>query len=182
MTPSKTKKANRVCIDCGKDISDLHHNAKRCIKCSKLRKKSQDSIRHKKKRKNLVKWQFFIEDPDTRQITHRNAKGTKLRYWVDKMCKFLTIEDLNFLLNIWDYRSKDPELSITKRREYRTCAGMVRDWRDYYSINQVIDNFSFDSETGIVFHSDGSYLTVDFDEENESYIVRNSEGTVICQY
>lgn len=63
----------------------------------------------------------------------------------------------------------------------RTCAGMVRDWRDYNVINKVFDSTSFDAETGVIFNADGSYLTVDFDENNESYIIRNSEGTVICQ-
>jgi len=34
----------------------------------------------------------------------------------------------------------------------------------------------------VIFNIDGSYLTVDFDEDNENYIVRNSEGTIICRY
>jgi len=178
---NETKKL-RVCIDCGKNISDLHHNAKRCKKCSKERKKLQDKKRHDIKRIKTIKWHYFIEDPETKLLSHRNARGSKLRYWLDKICKDLSVNELEFVLYLWDWRVSNPDISRQLRREYRTCAGIVRDWRDYYVINNVFDGVSFDAETGVIFNSDGSYLTVDFDEENESYLVRNSEGTVVCKY
>jgi DNA-directed RNA polymerase subunit RPC12/RpoP len=178
-----TKKTTlRTCIDCGKDISNLYHNAVRCKECSKKRKQQQDSLRLKKKRSEKLRWHFFIEDPETREITHRSAKGSKLRYWLDKICKQLTIQDLEFLLTLWDWRVGDRGLTSTQRHEYRTCAGIVRDWRDYYTINQTFKDISFDAATGIIFNTDGTYLTVDFDEEREAYIVRNSEGTIICSH
>jgi DNA-directed RNA polymerase subunit RPC12/RpoP len=180
--PEKQVIKKRTCIDCGKDISKLHHNAIRCKKCSKLRKKEQDRLRHKKEKEKKLKWLFFVEDPETKQISHRSAKGSKLRYWLDKICKELTIQELDFLILLWNYRIKEPTLSLKQKREYRTCAGIVRDWRDYFVINKVFNEVSFDAETGIVFNTDGSYLTVDFDEDEEAYIVRNSEGTIICKY
>jgi hypothetical protein len=85
-------------------------------------------------------------------------------------------------LILWDWRVREPLLNLTQKREYRTCAGIVRDWRDYYVINKLFDEVSFDAETGVIFNADGTYLTVDFDEENEAYLVRNSEGTIICRY
>ena len=178
----KPKQTSRTCIDCGRDISHLHHNAKRCQECSKQRKQQQDRQRQKKKQAKQIKWHFFSEDPDTNELTHRNAKGSKLRYWLDKICKELTLQELDFLLILWDWRVREPKLPQQQRREYRTCAGIVRDWRDYYMINKAIGTISFDAETGILFNADGTYLTVDFDEEQEDYIVRNSEGTVICRY
>ena len=172
----------RTCIDCGKDISNLYHNAIRCKECSKKRKQQQDSLRLKKKRSGELRWYFFIEDPETKEITHRSAKGSKLRYWLDKICKQLTMQELEFLLGLWDWRASDTRLTQTQRYEYRTCAGIVRDWRDYYAINQTFKDISFDALTGVIFNADGTYLTVDFDEEREAYIVRNSEGTLICSY
>jgi hypothetical protein len=71
---------------------------------------------------------------------------------------------------------------MQQRREYRTCAGIVRDWRDYYVITKHFNEVTFDAETGVIYNTDGSHLTVDFDEEKESYIIRNSEGGVICWY
>jgi len=177
-----TKDKPHVCIDCGKDISSLHHNAKRCLDCSKKRKQQQDLSRLKTKRERTVKWLTFVEDPDTSELSHRSAKGSKLRYWLDRICKQLSIQELDFLLLVWDWRVRDPEVPPTKKREYRTCAGIVRDWRDYNVLKQVFDNVSFSAETGVIFNTDGTYLTVDFDEEKEDYIVRNSEGTVICHY
>ena len=79
----------RKCQDCGTDISNLYHNTVRCKNCSARRKKIKDSLRLKKKRLQQLRWTYFIEDPDTGDLTHRNAKGTKLRYWVDKICKQL---------------------------------------------------------------------------------------------
>lgn len=177
-----TKPNAKTCIDCGKDISDLHHNAIRCKECSKKRKQQQDSQRHKEKQIKKLKWHNFIEDPDSKELTHRNAKGSKLRYWVDKICKILTMEDLEFLLKLWNWRVNELDHTTTEIREYRTCAGIVRDWRDYLLVTKYFNEVSFDAETGIIFNTDGSYLTVDFDEENEAYIIRNSEGTVICKY
>jgi DNA-directed RNA polymerase subunit RPC12/RpoP len=53
MPAKKQKEIKRTCIDCGKDISNLHHNALRCKNCSKLRKQTQDKARHKiEKEKN----------------------------------------------------------------------------------------------------------------------------------
>jgi DNA-directed RNA polymerase subunit RPC12/RpoP len=177
------KKENiRTCIDCGKNISNLHHNAIRCRACSKKRKKQQDQKRHKEKHLKQIKWNNFIEDDNGNGITHRNAKGSKLRYWLDKICKILTIEELEFLLILWYWRSYVTANKSYQRREYRTCAGMVRDWRDYFVVNKFFNEVSFDAETGIIFNTDGSYLTVDFDEDNENYIIRNSEGTIICRY
>lgn len=176
------EKTIRTCIDCGKDISNLHHNAIRCRTCSKKRKKLQDKERHKERHATEIKWDSFVEDEEGNELTHRNAKGSKLRYWLDKICKILTIEELEFLLILWDWRANDPANKSEKRREYRTCAGMVRDWRDYFVINKFFNEVSFDAETGVIFNTDGSYLTVDFDEDNENYIVRNSEGAVICRY
>jgi len=182
MTTNKDTTITRTCIDCGRDISHLHHHTKRCEECSKLRKQQQDRLRHLKQRSKALKWLFFIENPETKELTHRSAKGSKLRYWLDKICKELTIQELDFLLLLWDGRVKDLQVPPTAKREYRTCAGIVRDWRDYLVVNQVFTDVSFDAETGIIYNTDGSYLTVDFDEDQETYVVRNSEGTVICQY
>jgi len=172
----------RTCVDCGKDISNLHHNAIRCKKCSKIRKQKQDRLRHKIKKEKKLKWLFFVENPDTNELSHRSAKGSKLRYWLDKICKDLTVQELDFLIMLWNWRVKQPALSIKQKREYRTCTGIVRDWRDYLVVNKVFNEVLFDAETGIVFNADGTYLTVDFDEEQEAYIVRNSEGSIICKY
>ncbi len=182
MTEKKVKTVLRICIDCGKDISNLHHNAKRCRKCSKERKKELDRLRLKKKEELKIKWLNFVEDPNSKELTHRNAKGSKLRYWLDKICKVLNTEELEFLLLLWNWRLSEPNHTQYKRREYRTCAGIVRDWRDYLVVNSLFSNVSFDAEKGVVFNSDGSYYTVDFDEDNENYIIRNSEGTIICKY
>ncbi len=175
------QKTIKACVDCGKNISDLHHNAIRCRDCGKKRKQQQDKKRHKDKLVKEIKWDSFIEN-DKEELTHRNAKGSKLRYWLDNICKILTVEELEFLLMMWDWRANDPINKSQQRREYRTCAGMVRDWRDYFAINKFFNEVSFDAETGVIFNIDGSYLTVDFDEDNENYIVRNSEGTIICRY
>ena len=182
MAKKISKNNNRKCVDCGKDISDLHYNALRCLKCSKIRKQKQDSLRHKKEKSKKFKWLFFVENPETNEMSHRSAKGSKLRYWLDKICKQLTIQELDFLLLLWNWRAKEPEIPSKQKREYRTCAGIVRDWRDYLMLNKVFNDVSFDAETGIVFNADGTYLTVDFYEEQEAYIVRNSEGTIICKY
>ncbi len=182
MTELKVKTVIKICIDCGKDISNLHHNAKRCRICSKERKKELDRIRLKKKQELKIKWLNFVEDPESKELTHRNAKGSKLRYWLDKICKVLTNEELEFLLILWNWRLSETNHTQYKRREYRTCAGIVRDWRDYFVVNRLFNNVSFDAETGVIFNIDGSYYTVDFDEDNENYIIRNSEGTIICQY
>jgi len=182
MTAKKTARITRTCVDCGKDISRLHYHAIRCKACGKKRKQQQDQIRHQQNRRERLQWLFFVEDQETEELTHRSAKGSKLRYWLDKICKQLTIQELDFLLLLWDWRVRGQELAPALRREYRTCAGMVRDWRDYNVVNQVFGTTSFDAETGVIFNADGSYLTVDFDENDELYIIRNSEGTVICQY
>jgi len=182
MPEKKQITTKRTCIDCGKDISKLHHNAIRCKKCSKIRKQKQDKIRHKKEKGKRLKWLFFEENPETNEITHRSAKGSKLRYWLDKICKELTVQELDFLILLWNWRFKEPALTLKQKREYRTCAGIVRDWRDFLVINKVFNDVSFDAETGIVFNADGTYLTVDFDEGQEAYIIRNSEGTIICRY
>jgi len=174
--------AVRRCIDCGADISSLHHNAKRCADCSKRRKQQQDLSRLKRKRDRTVKWRSFVEDPGTSEFSHRSAKGSKLRYWLDRICKELSVQELDFLLLLWNWRARDPEVSKTRKREYRTCAGIVRDWRDYNVVKQVFGNVSFSAETGVIFNTDGTYLTVDFDEDSDNYVVRNSEGTVICHY
>lgn len=179
---STTKPPIRTCIECGRDISHLHHNAKRCRECSKKRKQLQDQKRHLEKRDRAIKWLFFSEDPNTKELYHRSAKGSKLRYWLDKICKDLTIQELEFLLRLWDWRVRQSTLTQQLHREYRTCAGMVRDWRDYFVLNYVLSDVSYDAETGVIFNTDGSYLTVDFDENEESYLIRNSEGTVICRY
>lgn len=181
-TMEKTAHLAQICVDCGKDISRLHHLAVRCKACAKKRKQQQDQLRHLDDRRRQIQWLFFVEDQEAEGLSHRSAKGSKLRYWLDKICKQLNIQDLDFLLILWDWRARRNELPPTLRREYRTCTGMVRDWRDYNVINKVFDATSFDAETGVIFNADGSYLTVDFDENNESYIIRNSEGTVICQY
>jgi hypothetical protein len=182
MTTKKENIKMRTCIDCGKDITHLHHNARRCRECRKKRKQQQDQQRHREKQIKKIKWHFFIEDADTKELTHRSAKGSKLRYWLDKICRELSTQELEFLLILWDWRVKEPLLPPQQRREYRTCAGIVRDWRDYYVINKVFNEVSFDAETGIIFNADGTYLTVDFDEEQETYLVRNSEGTIIYQH
>ena len=175
----KVKK--RVCQDCGDDISHLYHNTVRCKNCSARRKKIKDSLRLKKKRLEQLRWTYFIEDPDTGDLTHRNAKGSKLRYWVDKICKQLSTQELEIILNFWDRRTKDPSVSHELKEEYRTCAGMVRDWKDYLILKEKLDMMSFDSTSGVMYRSDGSYYTVDFDEENGGYIVRDNEGTVIYE-
>jgi DNA-directed RNA polymerase subunit RPC12/RpoP len=177
-----TKKIIRACIDCGKDISSLYHNAVRCKECSKKRKQKQDSLRLRKKHSEELRWHFLIEDPETKEISHRSAKGSKLRYWLDKICKQLTTQELEFLLMLWNWRAGDARLPLKQRHEYRTCAGIIRDWRDYYVINQKFKDVSFDAAAGIIYNTDGTYLTVDFDEEREAYIVRNSEGTIIFGY
>jgi DNA-directed RNA polymerase subunit RPC12/RpoP len=182
MPKKKEKITIRACVDCGRDISNLHHNALRCKGCSNKRKQQQDQQRHKEKREKTLQWLFFIENPETQELTHQSARGSKLRYWLDKICKQLTIQELEFLLLLWDWRVREPLLPPPQKREYRTCAGIVRDWRDYNVINQVVGNISFDAETGVIFNPDGSYLTVDFDEDNEAYLIRNSEGTIICKY
>ena len=174
-------KKTRKCIDCGRDISHLHHNAVRCNICSKRRKKIQDSLRHKKKRLEQLKWNFFVEDPETGLLTHRNAKGSKLRYWLDKICKELTTQELDLILGFWDRRTKDPMLDPKLKEEYRTCAGMVRDWRDYYILKDKIDMTSFDATSGLIYRPDGTFYTIDFDEEKQSYVVRDGEGTVIYE-
>ena len=182
MTRKKIPTLAHVCIDCSRDISSLHHNAKRCVACSRKRKQLQDSTRHLQDRTSQLQWHNFIENPENEEVMHRSAKGTKLRYWLDKLCKVLTIEDLEFLLTVWDWRTKDPLHNATIRREYRTCAGIVRDWRDYFVVTKWFNDTTFDAETGIIFNADGSYLTVDLDENQENYIIRNSEGTEICRY
>ena len=182
MVKEKEKIAMRTCKDCGKDISHLYYNAIRCKACSKKRKQQQDHQRHKEKRSKQVKWQFLIEDSDTKELFHRSAKGSKLRYWLDKICKELTIQELEFLRIIWNWRIKEPRLTPHQKWEYRTCAGIIRDWRDYFVVDKVFNDVSFDSETGVIFNTDGTYFTVDFDEEQETYIVRNTEGTIICNY
>ena len=58
---------------------------------------------------------------------------------------------------------------------------MVRDWKDYLILKEKLDMMSFDSTSGVMYRSDGSYYTVDFDEENGGYIVRDNEGTVIYE-
>lgn len=181
MVAIKNKLIIRTCIDCGSDISSLHHNAKRCEICSKKRKQQQDQRRHEENQCKKLKWLFFVEDPVSKVLSHRNAKGSKLRYWLDKICKELTVQDLDFLLTLWNWRVKDTWLTLNQKREYRTCAGIVRDWRDYFLINNTFDNISFDAETGIIFNKDGTYLTVDFDEDMEVYLVRNSDGIIICR-
>jgi hypothetical protein len=182
MAEKKVLPLSRICVDCGRDISRLHHNATRCKACARKRKQLQDQERHEQGRSRKLQWLFFTEDQATQELTHRSAKGSKLRYWLDKICKQLTVQDLDFLLILWDWRTRGQKLTPDLRREYRTCAGIVRDWRDYNVINHVFDGSSFDAETGVIFNPDGSYLTVDFDENNESYLIRNSEGTIICQY
>jgi len=176
------KNTIRTCIDCGKNISNLYHNATRCKTCSKKRKQEQDRSRLKKKHSKEVRWHFLIEEPTTKELSHRSAKGSKLRYWLDKICKKLTIQELDFLLGIWNWRIGTPGLTSKQKQEYRTCAGIARDWRDYYVLNQTFKDISFDAVNGVIFNADGTYMTVDFDEEREAYIVRNSEGTVICRY
>lgn len=171
----------RTCIECGKDISDLYYNTKRCKDCSDRRKKIKDSIRHKKKRLEQIKWNYFIEEPETGDLTHRNAKGSKLRYWLDKVCKQLTTQELEMMLSFWDRRIKDKTSISDLREEYRTCAGIVRDWREYNSLKEKLENISFDSTSGLLFRPDGSYYTIDFDEENGSYIVRDNEGTILYE-
>lgn len=181
----KTKKKSttqRTCIDCGKNISDLHHHAVRCKDCSKKRKLQQDQQRQQVQRKKTIQWLSFIENPETQELQHRSAKGSKLRYWLDKICRELTLQDLDFLILLWKWRAHDAMMSEQQRREYRTCAGIVRDWRDYMVFNKIFTGVSYDAETGVIFNTDGSYLTVDFDEDREDYIVRNSEGTIICRY
>ncbi len=176
------KKEARRCIDCGADISSLHYNAKRCAACGKKRKQEKDLTRLKAKQQRSVKWLSFEENPTTNELSHRSAKGSRLRYWLDRICKELSIQELDFLLLVWDWRIRDPQVPKTRKREYRTCAGIVRDWRDYNVLKQVFNSVSFSAETGVIFNTDGTYLTVDFDEEHDDYIVRNSEGTVICHY
>lgn len=173
-----TQKA-RKCINCGKDISHLHHNAKRCKECAKKRKKIKDKIRHKKKRLKELRWHSFIENTKTGELTHRNAKGSKIRYWVDKICKQLNIQELNVLLKFWEKRLSKLNLNPKKTKEYKTCAGIVKDWRDYNVLNKKTDEISYDASAGVIYNTDGSYQTVDFDEETENYIIRDSEGIVI---
>ncbi len=171
----------RRCLDCGRDISDLHHNAKRCRVCARIRKKNQDKLRQRKNRFKKLKWQSFIEDKKTGELTHKNAKGSKIRYWLDKICKILTTQELDFLLNIWNNRVKQPSLTQRITKEFKTCAGIVKDWRDYFLLKEQIEavSVSYDSTTGVIFQPDGTYTTVDFDEEKEMYIIRDSEGTII---
>ena len=175
------EKIKRTCIECGRDISHLYHNTKRCKVCSNRRKKIKDSIRLKKKRLDQIKWNYFIEDPKTGDLAHRNAKGSKLRYWLDKVCKQLTTQDLELVLGFWDRRVKDHSLSADLREEYRTCAGIVRDWKEYNALKEKLEEMSFDATSGVMYRTDGTYLTVDFNEENGSYIVRDSEGTVLYE-
>lgn len=169
----------RKCVDCGKDISHLHHNAKRCRNCAKERKKRKDRIRQKKKRLDKLRWHSFIEDPQTGKLKHRNAKGSKIRYWLDKICKKLTTHELNFLLRQWNKRIQIRDLSSTQVHEYKTCAGIIKDWRDYNILNEESDGYSYDSTTGVIFNPDGSYSTIDFDEENNKFIMRDSEGVIL---
>ncbi|MEF8847878.1 MAG: hypothetical protein V5A68_01945, partial [Candidatus Thermoplasmatota archaeon] len=138
----------RRCVDCGKDISNLHHNAKRCKRCAKLRKKRKDRKRHLKKRIQKLKWDSFIEDTKTGELTHRSAKGSKIRYWLDKICKKLTSQELDVLLNIWDRRIKNLDSKKDKKTEFKTCAGIVRYWRDYNILNSQIDGLSYESNAG----------------------------------
>ena len=175
------EKEIRRCIDCGRNISNLHHNAKRCKVCAAIKKKQQDSLRHQQRRMEQLKWHSFVEDSKSRGLSHKNARGSKLRYWLDKICKILTIQELELLLNRWDKRAKGPGMSQGEREEYRTCAGMVRDWKDYTLLNQKTGEVTFDATNGVVFGSDGSYCTVDFDEENGTYVVRDSEGNVLYE-
>ena len=181
MTKEKTEDNTRKCIDCGKDISNLFHNATRCKECSQRRKKIKDSIRHKNRRLEQLKWNFFIEDPKTGDLIHRNAKGSKLRYWLDKICRELTTQELDLILKFWDRRVKNPSTSPKQKEEYRTCAGMVRNWKDYLRLKEKLEGSSFDATSGVIYQSDGTYHTVDFDEENGTYIVRDSEGTVLYE-
>jgi len=123
----------------------LHHNAKRCRVCARIRKKNQDKLRQRKNRFKKLKWQSFIE------------------------------------LNIWNNRVKQPSLTQRITKEFKTCAGIVKDWRDYFLLKEQIEavSVSYDSTTGVIFQPDGTYTTVDFDEEKEMYIIRDSEGTII---
>jgi len=175
------EKNNRTCKDCGKDITHLHHNAVRCKNCALRRKKVQDKLRHKKKSLEKIKWNYFVEDPDTGLLTHRNAKGSKLRYWLDKICKELNSQELDLFLNFWDRRVKNPAIDINIKDEYRTCAGIVRDWRDYLILKEKIEDMSFDATSGLIYRPDGKFYTVDFDEEKQSYVVRDSEGTILYE-
>jgi len=181
MTKKNKNTDTRTCTDCGKNISYLHHNTKRCKKCAERRKKVQDSIRLKKKRLEQIRWNYFIEDPKTGLLTHRNAKGSKLRYWLDKICKELNTQELDFILNFWDKRAKDPELDSDLKEEYRTCAGIVRNWREYFNLKEKLEGSSFDATSGVIYRPDGTYYTIDFNEENGAYIVRDSEGIVLYE-
>lgn len=181
MTKQKQEKEIRTCIDCNKDISDLYHNAIRCKNCAKKRKEIKDNIRHKKKRLEQIKWNYFLEDPKTGLLTHRNAKGSKLRYWLDKICKELTTQELDLILKFWDKRAKDPILDSNLKEEYRTCAGIARNWGEYFVLKERLEVSSFDATSGVIYRPDGTYYTIDFNEENGAYIVRDSEGTVLYE-
>lgn len=86
------------------------------------------------------------------------------------------------LLTWWDRRAGKSDLPPREREEYRTCAGMVRDWRDFTVLKERLDGNSFDASSGVIFNADGTYHTVDLDENTGTYIVRDSEGTILYQY
>jgi len=80
-----TKQKMRTCIDCDKDISDLHPNAIRCKKCQK-------EYRKKYKIENRRKNETIKHFP-------KSARATKETYALVKMCSDLKYEELSQLLN-----------------------------------------------------------------------------------
>ena len=114
------------------------------------------------------------------KITHRSAKGSKLRYQLDKICHDLTIEELEILLQRYDKRAKE-EKNPKNKWEYNTCCKIIRDWiniKKMASTHKSYKYTSWNSEKGILV-SEGKIITADYSEDESEIIYRDSEGNII---
>jgi len=111
------------------------------------------------------------------KLTHRNAKGSKLRYQLDDFCQDATIQELELRLPSWDKRAKN-ESDSQLQREYRTCCQIIRDWKRY---KEVVEGFSseplFDTQEGFLIGE--KVYSVEYSQDMREIIVRDDEGNIV---
>ena len=111
------------------------------------------------------------------KLTHRDAKGSKIRYRLDKICRESTIQELDILLEKYDKRVKN-EKDPQKRREYRTCCKIIRDWKHLKETTDAIATAPYwDPQKGVVIGE--NIYTIEYSEDGKEIIIRDEEGNII---
>lgn len=112
-----------------------------------------------------------------KKFIHRSARGSRLRYALDKICNDATVDELKMLLRKYDEKAQKTE-DNQQAREFRTCCKIIRDWK---KLKKATDNFYpdayWDSQKGVLIGEE-TYTVALSEDESHLLIIDTHNNTV----